>query len=93
MATTVQTKVLISGASFAGLSMAYWMIKFGYKVTIVEISGNLKRGGTPYLMCSAFFRYKDLILQSHTLRNNILVRLRAVFILPKCSYTAAKVQL
>src|SRR5580698_9614727 len=40
-------KVLISGASFAGLSTAYWMNKFGYKVTIVEISPTLKKGGTP----------------------------------------------
>lgn len=40
-------KVLVSGASFAGLSTAYWMHKMGYKVTIVEISGQLKKGGTP----------------------------------------------
>jgi 2-polyprenyl-6-methoxyphenol hydroxylase-like FAD-dependent oxidoreductase len=40
-------KVLISGASFAGLSTAYWMITFGYQVTIVEISQQLKQGGTP----------------------------------------------
>jgi 2-polyprenyl-6-methoxyphenol hydroxylase-like FAD-dependent oxidoreductase len=40
-------KVLISGASFAGLSTAYWMNKFGYQVTIVEISDSLKKGGTP----------------------------------------------
>ncbi|TWJ03165.1 2-polyprenyl-6-methoxyphenol hydroxylase-like FAD-dependent oxidoreductase [Mucilaginibacter frigoritolerans] len=40
-------KVLISGASFAGLSTAYWMNKFGYQVTIVEIAPGLKKGGTP----------------------------------------------
>jgi len=40
-------KVLISGASFAGLSTAYWMIKFGYQVTLVEIAYQLKQGGTP----------------------------------------------
>ncbi|WP_293308297.1 FAD-dependent monooxygenase [Pedobacter sp. UBA5917] len=40
-------KVLISGASFAGLSTAYWMNRFGYQVTIVEIAPNLKKGGTP----------------------------------------------
>ncbi|RFS16797.1 FAD-dependent monooxygenase [Emticicia sp. C21] len=40
-------KVLISGASFAGLSTAYWMNKLGYQVTIVEIGNGLKRGGTP----------------------------------------------
>jgi len=40
-------KILISGASFAGLSTAFWMNKLGYKVTIVEISQALKKGGTP----------------------------------------------
>jgi 2-polyprenyl-6-methoxyphenol hydroxylase-like FAD-dependent oxidoreductase len=38
MNTATQKKVLISGASFAGLSTAYWMNKFGYQVTIVEIA-------------------------------------------------------
>lgn len=40
-------RILISGASFAGLSTAYWMNKFGYQVTIVEIATGLKHGGTP----------------------------------------------
>lgn len=40
-------RVLVSGASFAGLSTAYWMNKLGYKVTVVEIASGLKMGGTP----------------------------------------------
>jgi len=40
-------KVLVSGASFAGLSTAYWMNKLGYEVTVVEIGAALKEGGTP----------------------------------------------
>ena len=40
-------KVLVSGASFAGLSTAYWMNKLGYKVTVVEIANGLRMGGTP----------------------------------------------
>lgn len=40
-------RVLVSGASFAGLSTAYWMNKLGCKVTVVEIASNLKKGGTP----------------------------------------------
>ncbi|NCD69662.1 FAD-dependent monooxygenase [Mucilaginibacter agri] len=40
-------RVLISGASFAGLSTAYWMNRFGYQVTVVEIATGLKKGGTP----------------------------------------------
>jgi len=47
MKTANPKKILISGASFAGLSTAYWMNKFGYDVTIVEIAPNLKKGGTP----------------------------------------------
>jgi len=39
--------VLISGASFAGLSTAYWMNELGYDVTVVEIGSALKMGGTP----------------------------------------------
>ena len=39
--------VLISGASFAGLSTAWWMNRLGYAVTIVELAGSLRRGGTP----------------------------------------------
>lgn len=39
--------VLVSGASFAGLTTAYWMNKIGYKVTVVEIGNHLKMGGTP----------------------------------------------
>ncbi len=46
MATT-NKKILISGASFAGLCTAYWMNKLGYQVTIVEIAAGLKKGGTP----------------------------------------------
>lgn len=42
-----EKKVLISGASFAGLSTAYWMNRSGYKVTVVEIANGLKMGGTP----------------------------------------------
>jgi 2-polyprenyl-6-methoxyphenol hydroxylase-like FAD-dependent oxidoreductase len=47
MKTSNHKKVLISGASFAGLSTAYWMDKLGYQVTIVEIAEGLKKGGTP----------------------------------------------
>lgn len=39
--------VLISGASIAGLTLAYWLNRYGYRVTIVEISNGLRRGGSP----------------------------------------------
>jgi 2-polyprenyl-6-methoxyphenol hydroxylase-like FAD-dependent oxidoreductase len=38
MATLKNKKILVSGASMAGLSTAFWMNKLGYKVTIVEIA-------------------------------------------------------
>jgi len=39
-------KVLIVGASFAGLSSAWWMSELGYDVTVVEIGSAIRRGGT-----------------------------------------------
>jgi 2-polyprenyl-6-methoxyphenol hydroxylase-like FAD-dependent oxidoreductase len=40
-------EVLISGASFAGLSTAYWMSRLGYRVTVIDSASGLRRGGTP----------------------------------------------
>jgi 2-polyprenyl-6-methoxyphenol hydroxylase-like FAD-dependent oxidoreductase len=45
--TTPNKSVLVSGASFAGLAVAYWLNGLGYKVTVVEIAEDLKKGGTP----------------------------------------------
>ena len=41
------SNVLISGASFAGLTTAFWMKSLGYKVTVVEIAKGLRMGGSP----------------------------------------------
>jgi 2-polyprenyl-6-methoxyphenol hydroxylase-like FAD-dependent oxidoreductase len=38
---------LVSGASFAGLTTAFWMNRLGYKVTVVEVAKGLKMGGSP----------------------------------------------
>jgi 2-polyprenyl-6-methoxyphenol hydroxylase-like FAD-dependent oxidoreductase len=43
----MKQQVLISGASIAGLTLAYWLNKFGYRVTVVEISKSLRKGGSP----------------------------------------------
>ncbi len=40
-------RVLVVGASFAGLATAFWMHRLGYAVTVVEIAKELRRGGTP----------------------------------------------
>lgn len=37
--------ILISGAGIAGLALAYWLKKFGFTPTIVEISPKLREGG------------------------------------------------
>ncbi|SFN34837.1 FAD-dependent monooxygenase [Variovorax sp. OV329] len=39
--------VLISGASMAGLSAAYWFARLGHQVTVVERSDGLRPGGAP----------------------------------------------
>ena len=46
-AVAAPNEVLVSGASFAGLSTAFWMNKLGFKVTVVEVAKDLKKGGTP----------------------------------------------
>jgi 2-polyprenyl-6-methoxyphenol hydroxylase-like FAD-dependent oxidoreductase len=38
-------KILISGASVAGLSAAYWLSRYGFKVTVVERAPQLRPGG------------------------------------------------
>ncbi|WDF54362.1 FAD-dependent monooxygenase [Mucilaginibacter sp. KACC 22063] len=43
----MKKQVLISGASFAGLTLAYWLNKFGYGVTIVELGKELRTAGSP----------------------------------------------
>jgi 2-polyprenyl-6-methoxyphenol hydroxylase-like FAD-dependent oxidoreductase len=37
--------VLISGASIAGLSTAFWLTKYGFKVTLVERASHIRPGG------------------------------------------------
>lgn len=43
----MKKQVLISGASIAGLSLAYWLNHYGFAVTVIELSGGLRRGGSP----------------------------------------------
>ena len=45
--STPVKRVLVCGASFAGLSSAFWMRRLGYEVTVVELASELKKGGTP----------------------------------------------
>ena len=43
----MRKKVLISGASIAGLTLAYFMKREGHEVTVVEIASAPRRGGSP----------------------------------------------
>lgn len=45
MESLKEKSVLISGASIAGLSTAFWMNKLGYKVTVIEIAGKPRTSG------------------------------------------------
>lgn len=38
-------RVLISGASVAGPALAYWLVRYGFEVTVVEIADGLRAGG------------------------------------------------
>lgn len=40
-------KVLIAGASMAGLTAAYWFARLGHEVTVVERAEGLRPGGAP----------------------------------------------
>ncbi|MCF0055322.1 FAD-dependent monooxygenase [Dyadobacter sp. CY356] len=43
--TNARHTVLISGASIAGLSTAFWLSKYGFKVTLVERAPHIRPGG------------------------------------------------
>jgi 2-polyprenyl-6-methoxyphenol hydroxylase-like FAD-dependent oxidoreductase len=45
MKSVNEKNVLISGASIAGLSTAYWLHQLGYRVTIVELAAHPRVGG------------------------------------------------
>jgi len=40
-------KVLISGASIAGLTLAYWLRQHKFDVTVVELGAGPRTGGAP----------------------------------------------
>lgn len=45
--TTRKSRVLISGASIAGPTLAYWLTRHGYGVTVVERAAAVRSGGYP----------------------------------------------
>jgi 2-polyprenyl-6-methoxyphenol hydroxylase-like FAD-dependent oxidoreductase len=47
MPTSAKKKVLISGASIAGPTLAYWLSRYGFDVTVVERAAGVRTGGYP----------------------------------------------
>lgn len=41
------SKILISGASIAGPTLAYWLARYGFDVAVVELSRAVRSGGYP----------------------------------------------
>ena len=74
-----EISVLISGASVAGLNTAYWLVKYGFKVTIVERASHIRAGGQaldvrgPALEVAARMGILDDIRNSSTQLNGMLV--------------------
>lgn len=45
MKSLKEKNILVSGASIAGLSTAYWLVKYGFRVTVVERAPYIRPGG------------------------------------------------
>jgi len=45
--TTKNTTILISGASIAGPTLAYWLTRYGFTPTVIERAPHLRAGGYP----------------------------------------------
>src|SRR3989442_13213475 len=41
------TNILISGASIAGPTLAYWLKRYGFTPTVIERAPHLREGGYP----------------------------------------------
>ncbi|NEW58897.1 FAD-dependent oxidoreductase [Nocardia cyriacigeorgica] len=46
-ATASKGSILVSGASIAGIAVAFWLDRIGFAVTVVEKSSGVRRGGYP----------------------------------------------
>ncbi len=47
MMSTKNTTILISGASIAGPTLAYWLKRYGFTPTVIERAPHLREGGYP----------------------------------------------
>ena len=51
--------ILISGAGIAGLTLAYWLKKFGFVPTVVELAPQLRQGGNAIDFWGAGFKVAE----------------------------------
>src|SRR5919108_3222826 len=47
MMTVTNKNILISGASIAGPTLAYWLKRYGFNPTVIERAPQLREGGYP----------------------------------------------
>lgn len=79
MEASKDINVLISGASVAGLNTAYWLLKHGFKVTIIERASHIRAGGQaldirgPALEVASRMGILENIRDSSTQLNGMLV--------------------
>lgn len=65
-----EKNILISGASIAGLTTAFWLVKYGFNVTIVERSSHIRAGGQALDVRGAALEVAERMGIIETLRNN-----------------------
>ncbi|SPT51698.1 FAD-dependent monooxygenase [Actinomadura madurae] len=64
--------IIVSGSSIAGLSAAYWLARSGHRVTVVEISPGVRRGGIAVdVRGGALEVAKDMGLHEEILRSRV----------------------
>jgi len=79
MGSSDKINVLVSGASIAGLSTAYWLVKYGFRVTVVERASHIRPGGQaldvrgPALEVAARMGITDAICSNSTKLNGMSV--------------------
>ena len=75
-----QGTVLINGASVAGPTLAYWLTRAGFDVTVVERAGSVRPGGYPIDVRGAALDVADRMGLLPTLRREHISTRRITFV-------------